>query len=122
MVLNTVLVVLTTPLSSRAALGGTHPDACLGARWEQQPAVFPIALQMILGVGVAVWASKPSWPMSAASACLFNSAITPLLLTCSRLCPRYRPCPQGAPRLVGKWAGGPVQSWGGQVQLQGWLC
>lgn len=60
MVLNTVLVVLTIPLSPRAALGG------------KQPAVFPIALQMILGVGVAVWASKPSWPMFAASAYLFN--------------------------------------------------
>ena len=33
---------------------------------------------------------------------------------------RHKPL-QGS-RLSGKWAGGPGQGWGGQAQLQGWLC
>lgn len=68
--------------------------------------------------------SKPSWPMFAASASVYSIQQT---LLYSLLVPGYVPgacipCPGGAPRLVGKWAGGPVQGWGGQAQIQGWLC
>lgn len=53
------------------------------------PAMIPSASQMILGVGVAVWASWPSH--FAASASVYSTEqITLLLLVRSRLFPRHR--------------------------------
>lgn len=112
----------TSPLRLQLPLGYGKLMLCPEAGWEQLPAVFPTESQRILGSELLLGLSVFLAHVCCLCLSLLNSAHTSLFLPSPRLCPRHRPCPRGAPRLVWKWAGGPLQGWEGQAQIQGWLC